>query len=365
MKEYLPERSSQTKLPDRPLDIGVNLKNDWEVKSTATKCCQTDIGLLELEEAMYAYTMLKALQEKDDDEDPMEDGHGVIRSLDEKTDSNYFDMSRDEYERSGWEGNTENVECDGAETDYNLHDNSVLSNSNSKAVSGLMECQNTVDQYDNRDFEDVDRFNHLISGKPEESTDQSRSSRKTVDGAQEPATQDMHYKLNEDFPNEEKVIKKKRLMTRSDSVSTDESNFSDEIGNVLIEDLLNRPDISAKSEQSPAISELSDLSTASRRGRRIGISAEPVRLPTWTELRESIKLNQQIFLEEEMTNEQISGTPGNSIDDVKVDCKTHDINCNKPDGKENIDSQRVSDGSHLADTSMERCYELPKDQTGK
>ena len=361
MKEYLPEGSSQTKLPDWPLDIGFNLQNDLEKKSMATKRCQTDIGLVELEEAMHAFTMLKALQQKDDDEASMEDSHGVIELPDDKTDSNYFDTSRDQYKgTSDLQGSIEYVECVEAETDHNLHDNSVLSYGNSKAISGLMEGQNSVDQCDNRDLEDVDTFDHLISGKPEESTDQGRS-RKTLDDTQELTTQEMHDKLNEDFPNEEKVTKKRRFMTRSDSVSTDESNFSDEVGNVLIEDLLNRPNISAKSENSPAKSELSYL--ASKRGRRIGVSAEPVRLPTWTELRESIKLNQQIYLEEEMTNEEVSETPGNSIDDAKVDCKAPDINYNNPD--ENIDCQRISDGSNLADTSMEWCYEFPKDQTGK
>ena len=321
--------------------------------------------MLEVEEAIHAFTMLKALQHKESDEDwfdednhelhhsPHENGGGICAKINEnRTDSN-----------DGLPANfIENREGVYSDKEGDLQDNPVSSDFSSRTIPGLKEYQVEKDKIAERVSEVGDVFDELISGKAEQTTDHN-TMRGIVDSTWERTSQKLIDNSTDDSQKERLV--NRRPLTRSDSVSTDESNTSDEMGEVVLEYSPNDRKTSTKSECSTVDSEVSAVSTASKRARRIGISAEPVRLPTWTELRESIKLNQQIFLEEEMTNEQLIRTPRNSVDALQINGTMKDVNYNEQRIIEKIDGIGVSDSSNLADTSMEWCYEFPSEQTNK
>ena len=366
VKEYLPKDNDQITFPERPFDMGQKLEHKCNVKSVATKFCQTEIHMVELEEAMHAFNMLKALQQRDNDGDSVEhEGHEVVESPLKDVVDIYIDVGRYQHERSSnlKEDVIEKRDCFLVEKGESSQDNDSLSGYNSSTFSGLVECEDTVDKYAVIS-EDEDAFDKLSPGKPKELIDHGNIAGIT-DGVKEPTGRSVRDSDTEYPASEEKFTKRRRLFTRTDSVSTDESNTSDEMGDILIEDVPKKPEPSPRSEHSAADSELSDASISAKRGRRIGISAEPVRLPTWTELRESIKLNQQIFLEEEVTNCRFVRTPRNSLDESNNSNLKLDINFNRSNDKEAIESLRTADGANLADISIESCYESGKDHTDK
>ena len=311
----------------------------------------------ELGNAFHAYTMLKALQQGDNEADSCgrngSEAHKT--SVEEEIGNVCIDISRNERERhNDSQDDNKRRECGLTETDENYASSGHTSNT-------IPELKETTDYCNGIFLEDVNDVSQLILARPEELTDNG-CKRGTSDGSRKAKANKMYDASSEDLPREDKITNRK---FRSDSVSTDESNSSDENGDDIIEELSNRPKSSPKIELSTVNSAVSGSSIAtSKRGRRIGISAEPVRLPTWTELRESIKLNQQIFIEEEVTHQKILlRTPRNSVDETTV--KLHDINYNHSLSLENIDILKVSDGSNVADTSMEWCYEFSTNQTAK
>jgi len=362
VEETSPVASSRTFHPYESSTTEIKSQRCREVMSLSTKCCQTDIQMVELGNAFHAYNMLKALQQGDNEADSIGGSANEAHKMSVEEIGNVcIDISRNERENHNDSQDTdESRECGLTETDESY----ISPGHNSDTIPELKENVSTTDHCNDISLEDVTGFDQLIPCKPEELTDNG-CRKGSFDGSRKiKEASKMHDASSEDLPREEKITNRKFLM-RSDSVSTDESNSSDENGDDIIEELSNRPKSSPRIELSTVNSELSVSSIASsKRGRRIGISAEPVRLPTWTELRESIKLNQQIFIEEEVTHQKkLLRTPRNSVDETTV--KMHDINYNHSKSIENVDALKVSDGTNLGDTSMEWCYEFSTNQSAK
>ena len=331
----------------------------------------------EVEEAIRAVTMLKALQEIDDATASSNDCFGAHNELHELekhshaaenlTENNRdTDLAEEIHESPGEVDSIENR--NNSRSDGFLRDQQIAKENSASRIPGLK--VNHIGEKD-KHLEDVDILDQLILGKPKEQSVVS-GMRGIVDGSHErcsPKLFEVESKTVEKVDNtseEQRTTKEKpsrNLLLRSDSVSTDESNTSDEMG---IETLDFERKVSTKSEVSEAVSESSTASLGSKRARRIGVSAEPVRLPTWTELRESIKLNQQIFLEEEMNQETegLMRTPRNSLEGVCNIKVTYSANNNiNMDGYDIAKEKDAAlDASDAANASMEWWYEVPKDQ---
>ena len=106
---------------------------------------------------------------------------------------------------------------------------------------------------------------------------------------------------------------------------------------------------SAESENSG-----SSASTASKKERRKGISAEPVRVPTWTECRERYKLNQQLELEEEMHRKPVSESCDLLHNDERISSQSASSehpggyeDLSQAKGQEELESSDVSDSGSL------------------
>eukprot|EP00795_Rhopilema_esculentum_P005085 gene5085-202_t len=367
--------------PNTHFELGSKISKELHAhvvqKASVCAACQTDLGMREVEEAIHAVTMLKALQEIDDATASSDDcfgAHNELHELEKNSHAaeNLTETNRDTdpieeiHESPGEVDSIENR--NNSKSDDVLKDQQIAKENSPCRIPGLK--VNHIAEQD-KQLGDIDILDQLIFGKPKEQSVVS-GMRGIVDGSYErcsPKLFEVESKTVEKVDNtseEHRTTKEKRsrnLLIRSDSVSTDESNTSDEMG---IETLDFERKVSTKSEVSEAVSESSTASLGSKRARRIGVSAEPVRLPTWTELRESIKLNQQIFLEEEMNQETegLTRTPRNSIEgvyDVKVsDSTNNNINMDGYDITKERDT--ALDAADAANTSMEWWYEVPKDQ---
>eukprot|EP00794_Sanderia_malayensis_P012694 gene12694-13996_t len=165
-------------------------------------------------------------------------------------------------------------------------------------------------------------------------------------------------------------VRSRRFRCRSESISTDDSISFDE--DAMESD--DSVDAEPRESESTAESETSTASTSSKRARRIGISAEPVRLPTWSELRESFKLNQQILLEEEIQSRE---SPNESVteseqvglmktnDGDQEDSSSLDV-MQDVDGNANLVEISCDESANLkvdgttTEQSLEWCYEVEK-----
>ena len=350
------DSKAQLNFPDQHLEVECFPQRESSLTSGMTSLVsmssQTDIGLLEMEEAIHAFTMLKALQQKDADVNPAtEDGNRCdgLRGDSPGTDPHLTTLDDNDYRSTDLTGHAGNGSSD-KETAGN--GDLVPSSVTSRTMPGLKEKSIDTNQSRDRDHEALDE---LIQGKSGESAD-PRSVSGTYPGSQERASVGSPGESPEEAPVEKRVGR--WLLKRSESVSTDESNTSDEMGEVVLEQYSNSRKTSTKSEPSIIESETSVLSTASKKARRIGISAEPVRLPTWTELRESIKLNQQIFLEEEMTNDRNAQTSRSSTDATF----TSDL-----ERVESVHSEKPSEmgPSSMPPASADWSCDVPADQANR
>ena len=383
----------------------VGLPMQKETKSVVSVRCQTDLRKTEVEEAMHAFTMLKLLQQKDFNSNIVSDENyrSDFERLSDENGSLQEDLGID-YENGGPEGqqdfeiNYENTVSKGRpnlESSYvnksaeGRYDEKDLDTVTGLVVNGLNdsidrdELPETHDTdkkipgqmlgfHMNESSEDESRdvISHLILGKSEDSDDleiiqDDTQEQLTSEHGNKNSSAAFRYAFSSNVDSEDEEITEKstrrKRMTRTASVSTDESNTSDEYG--AESPVIRRKKLAKQKDESPTASEESNSTSSSKRGRRIGVSAEPVRLPTWTELRESFKLNQQILMEEEMNSEEMLRTPKVSMEVVEeklsVSADAEIVLA--------VDRCHVTEGDSLqsnvneVENSLELCCEFPKE----